>query len=85
MQLEWVFPSKAIEIFGGGLPLAAQLVQEGPVALGAGSAVRGFQQGPPLVLRFQADVLLNVPVQQLDCRVERVVSAVLVSLRDEGS
>ena len=31
------------------------------------------------------DEPLDVPVQQLDCRVEKVVSAVLISLQDEGS
>ena len=38
-----------------------------------------------MVLRFLADVTLDVPVQQLHGRVERVVSAALISLRDEGS
>ena len=57
----------------------------GTSTLGIGSTVGGFQQGPPLVLCFLADVLLDVPVQQLDGRVERVTSAALVSLRDEGS
>ena len=73
------------DIWCGILPLAAHFAQKGPVALGISGAVRGFQQGPPLVLRFHKDVPLNVPVQQLDGMVDRVISAVLVSLEDEGS
>ena len=36
-------------------------------------------------MRILANVPLDVPVQQLDGRVERVISAVLISLRDEES
>ena len=61
-------------------PFASQLAQWGPVAFGIGSVVRGFQQGPQLFLRILVDEPLDVPVQQLDGRVERVVSAVLISL-----
>ena len=84
-RLDWGFPSKAIEIYWGTRPLAAQLALEGPVVLGIGSAVGGFQQRPSLVLCFLADVPLDVPIQQIDGSVERVISAALVSLRDEGS
>ena len=56
------------------------VTQEGPVALGVGSEVKGFLQGPPLVLLFLVDVPLDVLVQQLDGRVERVIGAAPVSL-----
>ena len=52
---------------------------------GIGSSVGGFQKGPPLVLCILTDKQLDVPVQQLDGRVERVFSAALISLRDEES
>ena len=64
-------------------PLAVQFAQEGPVAPGVCGAVRGLQKGLPLVLAFLANEPLDVPVQQLDGRVEGVVSAALISLRDE--
>ena len=37
-----------------------------------------------MILRFVADVLLDVPVQLLGGRVEMVVNVALISLRDEG-
>ena len=49
-----------------------------------GSEVGGFLQGSPLVLRFPADMPLDVR-SLLDGRVEGVISAALVSLQDEGS
>ena len=44
------------DILWGTRPLATQLAQEEPVALGIGSVVGGFQQEPPLVLSFLVDV-----------------------------
>ena len=82
------------DVWWGTLPLAAYLAQKRPVALGIGDAVTNrLQEGPSLVvLRFLANVPLDVPVQpldvpvqQLDGRVEGVISAALISLRDVGS
>ena len=71
-------------IWWGTRPLATQIAQKGPVALGVGGAVGGLQEDPSLVLCFLANEPLDFPVQQFDGRVERVVGAVLISLRDEG-
>ena len=86
--LEWVFPSKAIiEIFGWGfdfLPPSLRSKDQKRLGLVARSedSIRHLYwsedssgAGPPL------DIL----PQQLDGRVERVISAPLISLRDEGS
>ena len=83
----WVFPSKAIEMFGGRgtQHLAAQLAQKGPVTTQVSGEVGRIQKDSPLVLRFLAKVQLYVPVQQLDGRVEMVTDAALVFLRDESS
>ena len=70
---------------GGTQPLAAQLAQEGPVPCGVDGGVERLQKGPPLVLSFLANKLRDVPVQQLDGRVEGVISAALISLHDEKS
>ena len=61
-------------------------MQWGPVAFGIATAVVGFQKGP-MVLCILVDELLDVPVQQLDGRVERVFSAARGSSvrRDVGS
>ena len=53
--LECFFPSTAIEIFGGNSTSCLPAY-----AVGTSGAVGGFQQGPPLVLRFLADVPLDV-------------------------
>ena len=50
------------------------------VSIRTGGAVEVLQEVPPLVLRFLASVPLNVPVQELDGRVEGVVGAALISL-----
>ena len=78
--LEWIFPSKVTDARWVIRPLATQFAQKRPVALGIGSTVREFLQRSPLVLHFLADVPLDVLVQQLDGRVERVVNAALVSV-----
>ena len=70
--------------FGGGLDfLPPSLGMKRPVALGIGGAVGGLQEGPLLVLRFLANKPLDVPVQQIDVRVEEVIGAALISLHDE--
>ena len=38
-----------------------------------------------MVLRLLVDVPMDVPIQQLGGRVERVVNAAMISLRDEES
>ena len=52
--------------------------------LGIGGAVGGLQEAPSLVLRFLANKLVDVPFHQLDGRVEEVIGATLISLRDES-
>ena len=78
------FPSKAIKMFGGGLDLLPPGLCR-RAARENGDAVGGLQEGDPLVLRFLANEPLDVPVHQLDSRVEKVIGAALISLRDEGS
>ena len=73
------------DFWWGARSFAAQLVQKRPVALEIGGAVVILQQGLLLVLCFLANVQLDVPFQQLDDRVEGVISAALISLWDEGS
>ena len=79
--LEWVFPSKVIDLLGEGSNSCLLACAVGT----SGSVVGGFQKGSPLVLRILADEQLDVLVLQLDGRVEWVFSAALISLRDEGS
>ena len=49
-----------------------------------GSVVGRFQEDRPLVSCFLANEPLDVPVQQLDGRNERVVNVALISLLDDG-
>ena len=71
-ELEWGFPSKAIEM----LP---------PSLRGIDGSVEGLQERPQLILHFLANEPLDVPVKQLDGRVEEVIGAGLIYLSDEGS
>ena len=47
--------------------------------LGISDKAGGLEKGPPLVWNFLANEPLDVPVQQLDRRVEGDVSAALIS------
>ena len=49
-----------------------------------GGAVGRFQEDPPLASCFLANEPLDVPVQQLDDRNERVANVALISLLDDG-
>ena len=49
-----------------------------------GGAVGRFQEDPPLATCFLANEPLDVPVQQLDGRNERVANVALISLLDDG-
>ena len=80
----WVFPSKAIECMVAGSTTCHPSCSRETSNARVGGAVGRFQEDPPLASCFLANEPLDVPVQQLDGRNERVANEALISLLDDG-